>query len=149
MDVKGTAIVSIPKFISAKFGPEGLNRWLNSLTENTRKVYSVTVLPGNWVPLKQIMVDPTKKLCEIFYQGNEKGALESGRFSAGIGLKGVYKLFVKLGSPEFLIRKASAIFTGYYQPSEMKVVASEEKKRVVQITKFPEPSSIIEWRIAG
>jgi len=149
VDVKGTAIISIPEFINRKFGKEGLNRWLNTLTENARKVYGCSILAGSWYPLKEIMVEPTRKMCELFYRGDLKGAWEAGRSSADFGLKGVYKIFVKFGSPEFLIRKASAIFTSYYQPSEMKVVVQEDKKAVVHITQFSEASSLIENRIAG
>ncbi len=149
MEVKGTAINSIPEFILGKFGKEGLNQWLNALSEGARKIYGGAILAGNWYPIKEIMVEPTRKMCELFYRGDLKGAREGGRFSAEKGLKGVYRIFVKLGSPEFLIRRASAIFTSYYQPSEMKVVAQEDRKAVVHITKFSEPSALIENRIAG
>ncbi len=149
MEVKGTAIASLPEFITKKYGQSAFGQWVNSLSENARKVYSSPVLLGKWYPLREIMVEPTKKMCELFYRGDMKGAWEAGRFSADMGLRGVYKLFVKLGSPEFLIRKASSVFTSYYEPSEMKVVAQEGKKAVVHITKFSEPSSVIEYRIAG
>jgi hypothetical protein len=149
MEVKGTAIRAIPEFIAAKFGKEGLNQWLNSLTENARKVYGGSILAGGWYPVTEVMVEPTRKMCELFFRGDLKGAREGGRFSAEKGLKGVYRIFVKLGSPEFLIRKASLIFSSYYEPSEMKVVAQEDRKAVVHITKFPEPSAMIENRIVG
>jgi hypothetical protein len=149
MEVKGTAINSIPEFILKRFGKEGLNQWLNALTEGARKIYGGAILAGNWYPIKEIMVEPTRKMCELFYRGDLKGAREGGRFSAEMGLKGVYRIFVKLGSPEFLIRRASAIFTSYYQPSEMKVVSQEDRKAIVHITKFSEPSALIENRIAG
>jgi hypothetical protein len=149
MEVKGTAINSIPEFISRKFGREALSQWLNALSERARRVYGGAILSGNWYPVKEIMEEPTKKMCEMFYRGDVRGAREGGRYSAEMGLKGVYRIFVKLGSPEFLIRKASTIFTSYYQPSEMKVVAQEDRKAVVHITKFAEASLLIENRIAG
>lgn len=149
MQVKGTAINSIPEFIRRKFGPEGLSKWLNALSESARRVYNGAVLAGNWYPVKEIMEEPTRKMCELFYRGDVRGAREGGRFSAEMGLKGVYRIFVKWGSPEFLIRKASTIFSSYYQPSEIRVVAEEERKTVVHITQFSEPSLLIENRIAG
>ena len=149
MEVKGTAIASLPEFIRKKFGKDAFAQWLNSISDAARKVYSGPVLIGSWYPVKEIMVEPTKKMCDLFYRGDMRGAWESGRFSAEMGLKGVYKLFVKLGSPEFLVRKASMVFTSYYQPSEMKVVSQEGNKATVHIVKFPEPSSVVEYRIAG
>jgi hypothetical protein len=149
MQVKGTAISSIPEFIAGKFGKEGLNQWLSALTENAKKVYQGAILAGNWYPVNEIMIEPTRKMCELFYREDLRGAREGGRFSAEKGLKGVYRIFVKLGSPEFLIRRASTIFTTYYQPSDMQVVSEEDRKAVVHITNFSEPSQLIENRIAG
>lgn len=149
MKVKGTAIASIPDFVLKKFGKEGFNLWLNALPERARKVYASPILVGTWYPLKETLIEPSRKMCDLFYHGDLKGAKEAGRFSAEIGLKGMYRFFVKLGSPEFLIRKASAVLTSYYQPSEMKVVSQEGKTATARIVKFPEASSLTENRIAG
>jgi hypothetical protein len=149
MQVKGTAISSIPDFISGRFGKEAFHHWLNTLSDGAKKVYGGSILAGSWYPVKEIMVEPTRKMCELFYHGDLRGAKEGGRFSAEKGLKGVYRIFVKFGSPEFLIRRASTIFTSYYQPSEMKVVSEGDRKAVVHITNFSEPSQLIENRIAG
>jgi len=149
MDVKGTAIVAIPKFIVKKFGKEGLDRWLAAINKEARKVYQGSILVGNWYPIKEIMIEPTQKMCDLFYQGDVKGAREGGRYSAELALQGVYRIFVKVGSPEFLIRRASNAFTSYYHPSEIKVMAQEDKKGIMHITKFPEASHLVENRIAG
>ncbi len=149
MDVKGTAIVAIPEFIVKKFGKKGLDRWLAAINEKARKVYEGHILVGNWYPVTEIMHEPTQKMCDLFYRGDVKGAREGGRYSAELALKGVYRIFVRLGSPEFLIRRASNAFTSYYQPSEIKVVAQEDKMAIIHITKFPEASYLVENRIAG
>jgi len=86
MEVKGTAVASIPKFIEDKFGADGLKRWLESLNADANYVYSVNILPGKWYSLYEILVEPTRQLCNVFYGGNMKGAWETGRFNALYGL---------------------------------------------------------------
>lgn len=149
MDVKGTAIVAIPEFIVKKFGKKGLDRWLAAINEKARKVYAGSILVGNWYPVTEIMHEPTQKMCDLFYQGDVRGAREGGRYSAELALRGIYRIFVKFGSPEVLIRRASNAFGSYYQPSEIKMVAQENKKATMHITKFPEASYLVENRIAG
>jgi hypothetical protein len=70
MEVKGTAISSIPEFITARFGKEGLNQWLNSRSESAKKVYEGSILAGGWYPVTKTMVEPTRRMCELFFRGD-------------------------------------------------------------------------------
>jgi len=149
VEVKGAAIITIPLFIKERFGEGGLNQWINALTPEARKVYPALVLVSSWYPLKEFLIEPLRRMCDLFYAGDLKGARESGRFSADYSLKGIYKIFVKLGSPEFMLRRAGAILPIYYTPSEMKVVECQKGRGIMQITKFPDMDRVLEIRIAG
>jgi len=149
VEVKGTAIITIPLFIKERFGEGGLNQWIDTLTPEARKVYQASIFPSSWYPLKELLIEPLRKMCALFYAGDLKGAKESGRFSADYSLKGIYKLFVKLGSPEFMLGRAGTIMGVYYTPSEMKVVESRKGQGIMQITRFPDMDQVLEIRIAG
>lgn len=149
MEVKGSAVVAIPIFIKDKFGEEGYQRWLAELSPPAREVYGSAVMVSSWYSVKEIFIEPSKKMCELFYQGDAKGAWEAGRFSAEHGLKGLYRIFVKLGSPEFIVSRASHILPMYYRPCEMKLVEHAKGRAVIHIPLFPEPHHLLEVRIAG
>ena len=150
VEVKGTAIINIPLFIKERFGEGGLNQWIDALTPEARKVYQASVFVSSWYPLKELLIEPLRKMCALFYAGDLiKGARESGRFSADNSLKGIYKIFVMLGSPEFMVRRAGTILPIYYRPSEMKVVECRKGQGILQITKFPDMDRVLEIRIAG
>jgi hypothetical protein len=149
MQVKGTAVQTIPLFIKERFGEQQFQKWLEALPPESRKHFSSDILPPLWYPLKEAIIDPTLKLCELFYRGKIDGALEQGRFSAEHGLKGVYKLFLKFASPETLISKASSVMPTYYQPSAMEVVGKATKTATLRITKFETPHQVIEQRMKG
>ncbi len=149
MEVKGTAVKSIKDYVQSKYGPR-VNEWIQSLPEESAKLMNGGVFANNWYPMKDAAVEPTKAIAKLFYNNNIKlAAFEAGRFSADVGLKGVYRIFVKVASPNYLMQRAGRVFTSYYSPSEISVVNSHEKGLTLHITKFPEPEEIIEYRIAG
>ena len=149
MEVKGEAILSRPLFILKKIGSKGYNRWLDCISPEAKKVYSKPINKNDWFPLKKIMIEPTKKCCEMFFNNSNRAAWECGRYSAEYGLKGIYKVLVKLATPQILIKKAGPILTSYYKPSSLEIVESGKNYVVVRITDFSEMDKIIEYRIGG
>jgi hypothetical protein len=149
VEVKGTALASIREFVMNEFGKEGLDLWLESLSEESRKLHSASIRLDAWYPLLTMFVEPTQKICDIFYSGDLRGAWEAGRYSADFALHGIYRLFVKIGSVDSLIKRASIIFPTYYKPSTLRVAESEKNRVVLQITNFPEIHRIVEYRIGG
>jgi hypothetical protein len=148
MEIKGSAVKSIPEFIKKNYNDK-YKDWLGALPEDSRKIFQDTVLPSNWYPLKEAGIIPTQKMGEMFYGDPLKGAWQCGRYSAEVALTGIYKFFIKAASPFFIISKASKIFSTFYQPSTMEVIDKGDDWVVLQISKFEEPHPVIENRIAG
>ncbi|OFY48743.1 MAG: hypothetical protein A2Y87_07425 [Bacteroidetes bacterium RBG_13_46_8] len=148
MEIKGSAVKSIPDFIK-KNHQEKYNEWLSSLPEESRIIFQDAVLPSNWYSLKNAGIIPTEKLGELLFNDALKGAWNCGRYSAEVALTGVYKFFIKAASPFFIISKASKIFSTFYQPSRMEVTDKGDDWVVLQISEFEEPHPVIESRIAG
>lgn len=147
MEIKGTAVISITHFVKDKFSSR-YDEWMNSLPADSAEIMN-TVMTSSWYPIQQSMIEPTRKICDMFYEGKETGALELGKYSADYSLKGVYKLFVKFGSPSFIISRASQIMPTFYKDSEMKVISETKNGTVVQITRFASIDRLLELRIAG
>lgn len=149
MKVKGSAIETLPIFIKDKFGEDGYRKWFDSLSSEAQGTYKNKILASAWYPLKQTLSEPTQKVCNLFYGGDLKGAWENGRFSAERGLKGVYKMFIKIGSAQFLIKKASTILPTYYEPSHIDIMEMGDKNALLHITQFEDADVIIDNRIGG
>lgn len=149
MEIKGSAVKSIPEFVKSNY-PDSYDQWLDSLPENAKKIFSKPVLPSDWYPLIEGVVDPVMSIGDLFYDSDSgKAAWETGRYSAEIALTGIYKFFVQAATPSFIIGRAGKIFTTYYRPSEMKVVSKGEKSVTLHITSFDDPDEIVEKRIGG
>lgn len=148
MEIKGSAVKSIPDYIQ-RFHPDKYSEWLASLPEESKKIFIGVILPSQWYALKQAAIIPTEALGRIIFNDPEQGAWQCGRYSAETALTGIYKFFIKAASPFFIIDRASRIFTTFYQPSNMEVVEKGGNYVKLHITRFEEPSALIEARIAG
>ncbi len=148
MEIKGTAVKSIDQFVRYKHS-ERYTEWLNALPIGSKEIFNEPILATNWYPMVEAGVVPTRMIGKMIYGNELKGAWESGRYSADSALTGIYKVFVKVASPSYIINRASKIFSTYYTPSEVVVPSSSSHNVVVQITKFEIPDVIIEARIGG
>lgn len=147
--VKGEALLSLPIFIIKKFGMDKYKRWLNMLTPEAQKIYSNPIAKGDWFPVDMLLERPTQCICDLFYNSSLRGAWECGRYSAEYGLKGIYKVLVKLRSPLILIKKAESILPAYYRPCKLEVVETSPESVTVIVTEFPDIGPVIENRIGG
>lgn len=149
METKGTAVIATRDFVKTRHGEEGLQKLMKSLDPDTAKSYSRIILSNNWFDLQKMLVEPSVKISELFYNNDKKVFWEIGRHSADHGLKGIYRLFVKVGSPQFILSKAGSILPTYYNPSEMEGEVIDKNKFSVRIIKFEKYSDVVEMRIGG
>jgi hypothetical protein len=148
MEIKGSVVKSISEFIK-KYHPEKYSTWFESLPEASKRIFREPVLPSSWYPLKDSAVIPTEMLGKLIFNDPVTGAWQCGRYSAETALTGIYKFFIKAASPFFIVERAGKIFTTFYQPSNMQVVEKGEDYVVLHITRFDEPSELVDNRIAG
>lgn len=148
MLVKGAAVISTKAFVELKHEDE-LIKWLSNLPEQSQKIYTQTISESKWYPLKEAFIVPTRVMLSMFYNNDLNGAYKLGSYSAEQGLSGVYKIFVKIGSPSFIISRAAKVFSTYYKDSSIKVLSSTKKSVILTIDKFPEYADVVEYRIIG
>jgi hypothetical protein len=148
MTVKGTGVMALPAFIKSKF-PDRFGEWLKALPDESGRIHRFNIMAFELYNLHDALIRPTETMCSLFYDGDERGAWASGHFSAGFALSGFYKIFFKFGSPQFIINKASQVFSAYYPDGVLKVAESSARRCVLQLVKFPEPYRVVEMNIGG
>jgi hypothetical protein len=147
MEVKGTAVLPLREFVRDRFESQ-YEEWLNALSPQSRQIIE-WCLVGEWYPLAAAFIEPTRKVCDLFYSGDEKTAWQIGRFSADYALKGFFRIFVRFGSPHFILSRGTHIFSQYYRPSEMRITEQTKKQCLVQIIRFDGLHRLVELRIGG
>lgn len=149
MQVKGTALRTTRDFVKSRF-PELFEKWINSLAPESKKIYSATIDATAWYPYREAYLLPVEKIMELCYRGDRKtGGDELGNWSAEVSLKGFYKVFLLIASPQFLLQRASKIFTTFYEPSEIEASITGSNDAILKIIKFENIDESIEYRIAG
>jgi hypothetical protein len=150
MEIKGTAIKTTRDFVKSTF-PTQYDTWIESLPDKTKALYASKLINmAGWYPMKDAYQIPMESLIQLFYDGNTKiGAETLGRFSADMALTGIYKLYLLVATPKYLMQRASTVFSTFYNPCEIVVTESGDKKVTMVISNFPEMTPSIEYRIAG
>ncbi len=149
MQVKGSVVKSIDNFIAEKY-PARFEDWKKALSGDAQKIYSNSIFATEWYPIKESIIEPTEQMSDMFYGSSvSTAAWESGRYSADVALQGIYKVFILISTPTYIMKRASKIMASFYQPSKLEVVDSTNKSILIHILDLPIKSEIIESRIGG
>lgn len=149
MKVKGTIVSSVQTFVKAKF-PNRLQEWQQSLPPASQQILSNGVMAPEWYDIENGLLAPTRLLAKMFYDGDlEKVSLEMGRYSAEVGLTGIYKVFVLIATPQFIMKRGGKILSSFYEPSVLSTTNERPKGVDILISEFENSTVITESRIGG
>jgi len=146
--VKGTAVLGTIRFIKETFGDEGLSRVVGHLDEQDRTRMEAVVLASAWYPVSFLLA-LMKAAKKEFGDQMPEVVTNIGRASADYAHTTVYKLVFKVGSPQWIISKASTIFSSFYDQGQMVVTEKGPKFANVEMRDFGEPAPEFCERIAG
>lgn len=147
MLVKGVVIKPIHRFVKERY-PAQYERWKAELSAESRTVLEHGIVTS-WYPLERAMIEPTQVLCDLVAEPADDVAWEIGRYSADFALRGIFRIFVRLGSPAFIIKRASHVFSTYYTNAVLRVLDSSSHHATLCLLEFPEPNHLVERRIGG
>jgi hypothetical protein len=149
MEVKGTALKTTRDFVKVNF-PNEYNKWMKELPEPTRHIFEDVLDISGWYPLRESYLVPINRVAKLFYNGDEKVCGDAiGYYSAEIALKGLYKVFLLIASPAYLIQRATKIITTFYRPSQVEAFSISSKSAGIRITEFSEMDLALEYRVGG
>jgi hypothetical protein len=150
MKIKGTSILNTMSFVKNNF-PERYEEWLNSLPDETIAIFKDIVLSTHWYDFDTVYLVPLEKIGELFYENDLViTAHEIGKASALKALKGVYKIFVRIASVDFVVKRSTTIFSTYYEkPAKIEVVESTKERIKVEVHGFKTHQSLVFDAIVG
>ncbi len=130
--VKGTAVQSSMRYVRERFGEEALQAVIAALPAPDGAELP-GLLASSWYPMEsflRFMQEAKRQLGA----GEPQVVRNMGRASCDYGVTGVYKIFFKLGSPEFLISKSPRVYSSYYDSGRLTVTESRDGRAVAEIT---------------
>ena len=146
-EVKGTVLASMVRYITETFGQPGMSKVLDDLSPQER-THVENVLASSWYPVA-LLLKVMRSAHQHFSSQVPRLYVEMGRASSDYSVTGVYKMFFKVGSPHFIISKASNLYKNYYSTGEMKQVVVEKGHAILEMVGFQDPAPELCERILG
>jgi hypothetical protein len=146
--VKGTAVSSTLRYLAEKHGPASLEAVTAALPPEERDAFRRGVLVSQWYrfgALAQMM----REARGLYGGGGNAIYKEMGRASADYALTTIYKIFFKVGSPQFIITRAASVYGSYYSAGGAKVTESGRGFAILELDPFPEPCEEYCHRVWG
>lgn len=147
--VKGSAITSRLRFVREIADEAALAGVLGRLSPVHRETLEAGVLPSAWVPFA-LFTELNVAIDAQLGAGDLALVREMGRYSARANLPTIYRIFLRMGSVHFLLRKASRLWQVHYDSGELEHEELGEDAGRLHIRGFAEPHrahclSVLGW----
>ncbi|MCK5536752.1 MAG: hypothetical protein KAI79_07985 [Bacteroidales bacterium] len=148
MEIKGTAVKTTEQFMRDRYAEKYLE-WKRGLPDESKPFFKDLISVSKWYPLMESVIFPTETVAKVLGKTTEEAALELGQYSAEVALSGIYKIFVRISSPDFVISRATQVFSTYYNPGSIEIIEKNKNSLKARIKNFSKQDSLVMYRIAG
>ena len=146
-DIKGRVLLDTLAAIKAREKEAALARIVENLSEKSRRTFESPILFSDWYPLDAYAEFLESDVRETMNGNYDELARRSGKV-VELQLRGVYRIFVRLGSPKFVITRISAVHQTYFRG--VKIVPEVEGHRAtIRYFGFQKQHNIMEHAIVG
>jgi hypothetical protein len=146
-EIKGTVLLDTIAAIKARAGESELAKIVKHLRDETRNIFEKPIHLSNWYPL-----DAFVEFLEVDIRetagGNREVLTKRSEKVIESQLHGIYKIFVKLGSPGFVITRISAVHATYFKGVQI-IPEVENHKATIKYIGFQKHHDIMEYAIIG
>jgi hypothetical protein len=148
LHIKGTAVLDTLEAIKARAGEEELEKIVGHLDEEAKEIFRKPISPSSWYSC-----DAFARFLEVDIRetagGNEEELIERAEAVIDKQLTGIYKMFVKVGSPEFVIRRIAAVHSTYFDGVQIIPEMKGSKSATIQYVGFSRNHRIMGFAIIG
>jgi hypothetical protein len=136
---KGTSVAAVLRFVRQNWGDEGLARLAAATrTPEVAALATGTVLAGSWYPFSQF-TELLDTAGAVFGAGIDDFARREGASCADYDLRGVYRVFVRFTSPNFVVERSGKVWSQYYDSGSLVVVETDDAHVVFELRDFRTP----------
>jgi predicted hydrocarbon binding protein len=135
--MKGSAFTARFEYL-AKTYPERYQAILDRLQPATRALADSRLLKNEWYPF-DAFVDLVEAADAVVGDGSLALSRTLGAHAAEVNLPTIYKLFYKVGSPEYILNKAATLWSVHHDTGSAKLVRLEPNHVEYQIHGFERP----------
>lgn len=148
VQIKGATIRETVTQIKTRAGDQAFQKILGFLDEPTRKIFEGEIFASTWYPLDNFARFLEVEI-RVLANGREEVITRGAEAVNERQLQGIYKAFVKVGSPEYVIERIAAVHTTYFQGVSVDVQLPEPRKALIKYTGFEKQHRIMGFAIIG
>jgi hypothetical protein len=148
VEIKGSVVLDSITGIKKRDGESGYESILAAVDDETRKMLQGTVSASSWYPLDLFLRFLTVELGRSA-NGNEQVLVTRSEKVVERQLRGVYKIFVKIGSPEFLMKRIAAVHVTYFNGVAIDFKQTGPGSAVIRYTGFEPQHRLIGFTLTG
>ncbi len=148
VEVKGSAVVEAMSTVQQRLGEAGLHRILSELDAGARTSFAGAVVASAWFPLDHFV---QFLALDVLHSdgGDETALIRRSETLIERQLRGVYKMFVRLSTPEFVLKRLSTVHAAYFRGVLAEVRSLEAGRAVIRYTGFSREHRLIGYSIIG
>jgi hypothetical protein len=145
MNIKGVAWLASFDYILKRFGAAGVEKITAVLSESDRThLFGSRIMPVSWVDYGaavRFMVAADK----VFGKGDYQIVREAGVYCAWQNFKGIYRFFISLTSPKFILGNSQAVWKQYFDHGKVGVEWIPNQGARLTLTEAPDLPAQHEW----
>jgi len=115
---KGSVLLPLRSFIEKFNGADAWQDVMNGVLPEDRAVLSGLVIHGGWYPVG-VWNRALSTYLKQHYTSVDEGMRQVSQFIANEDLNSVYKMVLRLGSPEFLLKRTDSLWSRYFDSGKM------------------------------
>ncbi len=133
--IRGTDVSSLRTYVREQKGPQAEQELLSRLPEALRTIYLETS-PVTWNPVEAQAELYEVAASSLFPEVTEP-IVELHRVLARMSYSGVYRLFIRIPSVEYIARRAATVWRKYYDTGNADTENAKDRSLDFVVTQFP------------
>lgn len=146
--IKGASVLDSVRAIRRRSGDEAFDKLVDGLDDEAKAMFRGDIVASSWYPL-----DPFVRFLEADIRetagGNEVVLVERTEQLIEKQLRGIYRIFVRLGSPEFVLKRISVVHMTYYNGVLVETTSLTPGRAVLRYTGFERRHRLVGYAIIG
>ncbi|MFH1784108.1 MAG: hypothetical protein ABH868_04350 [bacterium] len=138
-NIKGHLFIEVLNYLTQHYGGDGVQKVLDSLDDEDKTVLSKKIITLSWLSAKTFN-NLLEQAVMVLAGGDYYLAHELGRYQAEKGISAFYQVFIKMGNPSFVIKRASQLWKTLHDEGELEVQMTGEKSATVKILGYKDAS---------
>jgi hypothetical protein len=148
VEIKGTALMDTIKAIKARAGEQEFARIVSLLDGDAKAIFESPISPSSWYSLDAFVEFLETDIRETAH-GDRTVLIARAEKVIEAQLRGVYKVFIQMGSPAFVIKRIAAVHATYFRGVNIIPELDDSNLAVIKYAGFASRHEIMSYAIIG